>query len=474
MNAGLIRKFLVKRYIIFTCIAVFCVNISGSLVQTLKESAGGTSLKRIEINAAKDDANISPVLKYKDIQLLKSRYDNCQVSFSSEITSVLTCANKSFKVRNVLCDSGSFEFLNIKMVAGNFFQDKDDQFGLNSVIISDKLCASLFSSYDTLGYKVKISGQIYVIAGIYKTDGSVLSFLGSDGEDRVYVPYKSVRDYGGIAVQSVIIKGESLNTDRFRIEKLEQVLNDSLNTPANGCRIIDFYVKDAVISQTRDIFVFLIFLISFFISLKLGYRLLRRYANILMTRCREEYIREVIKSQIQVIIKMAVIIVFYATAGFLVIKYTLPDIYIDPKYIPYDNIFDIKFYIDSIKAALISHNRSLGCNPSQSELVFSSSMGLNIIALSISSVFFILSVGSVRLFSILGIKAAELVKYFILASLIGNTLTIACTMAFSLSPGISVIPASVMLIFHVCYLLCISKCDGIIANKAQNESGISY
>ena len=269
MNARLIRKFLVKRYIIFACIAVFSVNISGSLVQTLKESGGGTSLERIEINAAKDDVNISPVLKYKDIQLLKVRYDNCQVSFSSEITSVLTCANKSFKVRNVLCDSGSFESLNIKMAAGNFFQDKDDQFGLNSVIISDKLCASLFSSYDTLGYKVKISGQIYVIAGIYKTDGSVLSFLGSDGEDRVYVPYKSVRDYGGIAVQSVIIKGESLNTDRFRIEKLEQVLNDILNTPANGCRIIDFYVKDAVISQTRDIFVFLIFLISCLIASKI-------------------------------------------------------------------------------------------------------------------------------------------------------------------------------------------------------------
>lgn len=446
MSPESIRKHLIRNLIACISISAVLINLSGGLARTFSEYSGDAS-KRIEINYRRGDADAAfsgrfppddagRAIGLDHIDLLQQRYDDCQVSYSSELSAQLEYDNRIADIKAVLCDSSSYGTFNISMMEGSFFQEKDEQYGLNVVVISEKLSVDLFSGYNAVGNKLGLFGQIYTVVGVYKTKSSILTYLNSDGTERVYLPYRSVADYQEIPVKSVVISGESLENETFRLEKLEHNLTDILNSRSFPYRTTDFYVKAITISQARDIIVFVIFIFSF----------------VLLIRQTKEYIKKCISQFSTVsVLKIAAAIAGLSVVLLIIIKFALPDVYIDPSFVPYDNIFDISFYLNQIKEAITTGNINRINGLSHLESCFSSAMMLNALMLVLFIIFFLFSASNIKLLTASGFTVIELIEVIIISFTAGNTAAIILSYSAKLVPAVSIVPFLALLMFCICY-----------------------
>lgn len=461
MNLEFVRKYLNRNLIICISVLAVLINLSGGLVQTFSEYAGSSS-KMIEINLINSEMNDSragtlawddgnKMIELDQIELLKKRYEDCQISYSSEIPAILKCYNKKYDVRAVLCDSSSYGMFGISVIEGSFFQEKDEQYGLNRIIISDKLSVALFSGYDTIGNRIELFDQIYMIVGVYNTDESILTGINSDGYERIYMPYKSITDYHEVPIQCIKLKGEALENESFRTEKLEQHLTDILNTRYLPYRITDFYTKSRVLSQISIIILFIIFLAAFFLLIKAVYRYVKKNVYVLLKSASNSSFPEAVKSNAGSVLKIAAVVIGLFFGMILIFKFAVPDLYIDQKLIPYDNIFDFRFYAEQIKKAVILGNINRTYGLSQMEYCFLAAMKLNLFILMIFLVFFLFSICYLKLLIASGIKANELARIFIISLAVGNILSIIISYIVSLAVSITIIPFAAIFMFYICY-----------------------
>jgi putative ABC transport system permease protein len=460
MNLEFVRKYLIRNLIICFSVSAVLINLSGGVVQTFLEYAGSSS-NMIEINLTNSDKVNSQAVTLTwnggnktigldQIELLKKRYEDCQISYSSELSAILTSYKKKHDVKAVLCDSSYLTF-GISMTEGGFFQEMDEQYGLNRIVISDKLSAALFSSYETIGNRIELFDQIYIIVGVYKTDESILTGINSDGYERVYLPYKSITDYQEVPVQCIRLKGEALKNDSFRTEKLEQHLTDIMNIHSIPYRITDFYVKIRVLSQISITILFIILLAAFLLLIKTVYRYINKNLTVLRESAGNSGFLEAVKSNAGLSLKTAAAVIGLFFGLIFILKFAVPDLYIDQKFIPYDNIFDFGFYAEQIKKAVISANINRTYGLSQMEYCYWAAMRINIFILVLFMVFFLFAVRCLKLLAALRIRLNELAEIFLISLAIGNIISIIVSHIASLAVSITILPFAVILMFYVCY-----------------------
>lgn len=210
-------------------------------------------------------------------------------------------------------------------------------FGNTDIVISRSLAKKLFKTDDAVGKTLKLYGKSYTVAGVYDSRDGLIDRYYHDGKERVYINYKGVRDYQKYDVTEMSY--ENGTQSAVTLEQMNPVNYHSTNLSEKSLVLRDFLHLAALIA----------YLVALVITIKLWLYLCRRQLE-------GAYSLESVRKKPRAYILLALFgvgIPFLIVAVFLVCDF---NIYIIPRYIPYDNIFEISHYLGEHTKAVAELN----------------------------------------------------------------------------------------------------------------------
>lgn len=304
------------------CVFCLCFYVSGNALRQLP------SITQMNYNLKSD----ALPLTIADIEKLSERISFDGVSFCAELeeTSV-----KAETVLPVLTNESYFEIYNHKLIGKGFIKENMENKDKVAVIESS-LALKLFFNTNAVGKTITLNDEVYTICGIINEDENIINSLSSDGKQRVYVPYSGYKEYKNCEVNIIAYDNKS-----FSAPLIEQ-MNLTQYHPTN------FSEKAKVIKNFEHIIFLILFIALCFLALRLWYRICKKLIKDIKENLSENYILNSLKS---IPIKYVLLaITAFGIPVVLLIIFFLSDfsIFIISKYIPYDNIFDVSYYLNTI------------------------------------------------------------------------------------------------------------------------------
>lgn len=304
------------------CVFCLCFYVSGNALRQLP------SITQMNYNLKSD----ALPLTIADIEKLSERISFDGVSFCAELeeTSV-----KAKTVLPVLTNESYFEIYNHKLIGKGFTKENMENKDKVAVIESS-LALKLFFNTNAVGKTITLNDEVYTICGIINEDENIINSLSSDGKQRVYVPYSGYKEYKNCEVNIIAYDNKS-----FSAPLIEQ-MNLTQYHPTN------FSEKAKVIKNFEHIIFLILFIALCFLALRLWYRICKKLIKDIKENLSENYILNSLKS---IPIKYVLLaITAFGIPVVLLIIFFLSDfsIFIISKYIPYDNIFDVSYYLNTI------------------------------------------------------------------------------------------------------------------------------
>lgn len=308
--------------ILTICVFCLCFYVSGNALRQLP------SITQMNYNLKSD----ALPLTIADIEKLSERISFDGVSFCAELeeTSV-----KAETVLPVLTNESYFEIYNHKLIGKGFTKENMENKDKVAVIESS-LALKLFFNTNAVGKTITLNDEVYTICGIINEDENIINSLSSDGKQRVYVPYSGYKEYKNCEVNIIAYDNKS-----FSAPLIEQ-MNLTQYHPTN------FSEKAKVIKNFEHIIFLILFIALCFLALRLWYRICKKLIKDIKENLSENYILNSLKS---IPIKYVLLaITAFGIPVVLLIIFFLSDfsIFIISKYIPYDNIFDVSYYLNTI------------------------------------------------------------------------------------------------------------------------------
>ena len=304
------------------CVFCLCFYVSGNALRQLP------SITQMNYNLKSD----ALPLTIADIEKLSERISFDGVSFCAELeeTSV-----KAETVLPVLTNESYFEIYNHKLIGKGFTKENMENKDKVAVIESS-LALKLFFNTNAVGKTITLNDEVYTICGIINEDENIINSLSSDGKQRVYVPYSGYKEYKNCEVNIIAYDNKS-----FSAPLIEQ-MNLTQYHPTN------FSEKANVIRNFENIIFLILFIALCFLALRLWYRICKKLIKDIKENLSENYILNSLKSIPIKYILLA--ITAFGIPVVLLIIFFLSDfsIFIISKYIPYDNIFDVSYYLNTI------------------------------------------------------------------------------------------------------------------------------
>lgn len=304
------------------CVFCLCFYVSGNALRQLP------SITQMNYNLKSD----ALPLTIADIEKLSERISFDGVSFCAELeeTSV-----KAETVLPVLTNESYFEIYNHKLIGKGFTKENMENKDKVAVIESS-LALKLFFNTNAVGKTITLNDEVYTICGIINEDENIINSLSSDGKQRVYVPYSGYKEYKNCEVNIIAYDNKS-----FSAPLIEQ-MNLTQYHPTN------FSEKAKVIKNFEHIIFLILFIALCFLALRLWYRICKKLIKDIKENLSENYILNSLKS---IPIKYVLLaITAFGIPVVLLIIFFLSDfsIFIISKYIPYNNIFDVSYYLNTI------------------------------------------------------------------------------------------------------------------------------
>lgn len=305
-------------------LAVFCIcfYISGNALDQL------TSITQMNYNLKSD----SLPLTIKDIDSLSARISLNQVSFCADLDETNI---KEETVTPVLTNEFYFEIygqkLNGDSVTKENIENKD-----KVAVISSSLALKLFFNTNAVGKTITLNDEVYTICGVIQESKNIINSLSSDGKQRIYIPYTCYSGYENFGVNTISYDNSASSAPLIEQMNLSQYHSTN------------FSEKAKVIKNFEHIIYLILFIALCFISFKLWYRICKKLIKDTEENLNENYFLNSLKS---ILIKYILLTVTaLGIPAVLLTIFFLSDfsIFIIPKYIPYDNIFDVSYYLNAI------------------------------------------------------------------------------------------------------------------------------
>lgn len=312
--------------VLTTALTVFvfciCFYISGNALNQLP------NITQMNYNLKSDDLPVT----IQDIENLSERISFKQVSFCTELEQVNV---KEESVTPVLTNEFYFEIygqaLNGSGITKENIENKD-----KVAVISSSLALKLFFNTDSVGKSITINNENYTICGVIQENENIINRLSGDGKQRIYIPYTCYSGYENCDVNTI-----SYDNSASSAPLIEQ-MNLSQYHPTN------FSEKAKVIKSFEHIIFLILFIALCFIALKIWCRICKKLIKEIKENLRDNYLLKSIKTiplKYILLIITALCIPAVLLSIFLISDFS---IFIIPRYIPYDNIFDVSHYISSV------------------------------------------------------------------------------------------------------------------------------
>lgn len=318
------KKILSVALISVLTVFVFCLcfYFSGNALNQLP------SITQMNYNLKSDEKPLT----VKDMNNLSDRISFNQVSFCVELDETNV---KEETVTPVLTNEFYFEIYGQKL-NGNSITEENIKNENKVAVISSSLALKLFFNTDAVGKTITLNDEVYTIYGVIQESENIINSLSSDGKQRIYIPYTCYSRYENCDVYTISYDNSASSAPLIEQMKLSQYHSTNFSEKAN------------VIRNFENIIFLILFIALCFLALRLWYRICKKLIKDIKENLSENYILNSLKSIPIKYILLA--ITAFGIPVVLLIIFFLSDfsIFIISKYIPYDNIFDVSYYLNTI------------------------------------------------------------------------------------------------------------------------------
>ena len=318
------KKILSVALISVLTVFVFCLcfYFSGNALNQLP------SITQMNYNLKSDEKPLT----VKDMNNLSDRISFNQVSFCVELDETNV---KEETVTPVLTNEFYFEIYG-QNLNGNSITEENIKNENKVAVISSSLALKLFFNTDAVGKTITLNDEVYTICGVIQESENIINGLSSDGKQRIYIPYTCYSGYENCDVYTISYDNSASSAPLIEQMKLSQYHSTNFSEKAN------------VIRNFENIIFLILFIALCFLALRLWYRICKKLIKDIKENLSENYILNSLKS---IPIKYVLLaITAFGIPVVLLIIFFLSDfsIFIISKYIPYDNIFDVSYYLNTI------------------------------------------------------------------------------------------------------------------------------
>ena len=318
------KKILSGALISVLTVFVFCLcfYFSGNALNQLP------SITQMNYNLKSDEKPLT----VKDMNNLSDRISFNQVSFCVELDETNV---KEETVTPVLTNEFYFEIYGQKL-NGNSITEENIKNENKVAVISSSLALKLFFNTDAVGKTITLNDEVYTICGVIQESENIINSLSSDGKQRIYIPYTCYSGYENCDVYTISYDNSASSAPLIEQMKLSQYHSTNFSEKAN------------VIRNFENIIFLILFIALCFLAIRLWYRICKKLIKDIKENLSENYILNSLKS---IPIKYVLLaITAFGIPVVLLIIFFLSDfsIFIISKYIPYDNIFDVSYYLNTI------------------------------------------------------------------------------------------------------------------------------
>lgn len=318
------KKILSVALISVLTVFVFCLcfYFSGNALNQLP------SITQMNYNLKSDEKPLT----VKDMNNLSDRISFNQVSFCVELDETNV---KEETVTPVITNEFYFEIYGQKL-NGNSITEENIKNENKVAVISSSLALKLFFNTDAVGKTITLNDEVYTICGVIQESENIINSLSSDGKQRIYIPYTCYSGYENCDVYTISYDNSASSAPLIEQMKLSQYHSTNFSEKAN------------VIRNFENIIFLILFIALCFLALRLWYRICKKLIKDIKENLSENYILNSLKS---IPIKYVLLaITAFGIPVVLLIIFFLSDfsIFIISKYIPYDNIFDVSYYLNTI------------------------------------------------------------------------------------------------------------------------------
>lgn len=318
------KKILSVALISVLTVFVFCLcfYFSGNALNQLP------SITQMNYNLKSDEKPLT----VKDMNNLSDRISFNQVSFCVELDETNV---KEETVTPVLTNEFYFEIYGQKL-NGNSITEENIKNENKVAVISSSLALKLFFNTNAVGKTITLNDEVYTICGVIQESENIINSLSSDGKQRIYIPYTCYSGYENCDVYTISYDNSASSAPLIEQMKLSQYHSTNFSEKAN------------VIRNFENIIFLILFIALCFLALRLWYRICKKLIKDIKENLSENYILNSLKS---IPIKYVLLaITAFGIPVVLLIIFFLSDfsIFIISKYIPYDNIFDVSYYLNTI------------------------------------------------------------------------------------------------------------------------------
>ena len=219
-----------------------------------------------------------------------------------------------------------------------------ESFTNSEIVISRALANRLFKTNDVVGKTLTLYGKSYTVAGVYDSPDGLFDRYYHDGKERVFINYEGVKDYQKYKITDMSYVNSTQSA--VALEQMNPENYHSTNLSEKSLVLRDFLRLAALIA----------YLVALVITLRLWLYLCRRQISHIKETLESAYSLESIRKNPRAYILLAVFgigIPLAIVAVFLLCNF---NIYIIPRYIPYDNIFEISHYLGEHAKAVTELN----------------------------------------------------------------------------------------------------------------------
>lgn len=304
------------------CAFCLCFYVSGNALNQLP------SITQMNYNLKSDEKPLT----VKDMNNLSDRISFNQVSFCVELDETNV---KEETVTPVLTNEFYFEIYGQKL-NGNSITEENIKNENKVAVISSSLALKLFFNTDAVGKTITLNDEVYTICGVIQESENIINSLSSDGKQRIYIPYTCYSGYENCDVYTISYDNSASSAPLIEQMKLSQYHSTNFSEKSN------------VIRNFENIIFLILFIALCFLALRLWYRICKKLIKDIKENLSENYILNSLKS---IPIKYVLLaITAFGIPVVLLIIFFLSDfsIFIISKYIPYDNIFDVSYYLNTI------------------------------------------------------------------------------------------------------------------------------
>ena len=271
-------------------------------------------------------------LTIKDIESLSARISLNQVSFCADLDETIV---KEETVTPVLTNEFYFEIYGQKLNGDSITKENIENEDKVAVIPSS-LALKLFFNTDAVGKTITLNDEVYTICGVIQESNNIINSLSSDGKQRVYIPYTCYSGYENCDVYTISYDNSASSAPLIEQMKLSQYHSTN------------FSEKTKVIKNFEHIIYLILFIALCFISMKLWYRICKKLIKDIKENLNEIYFLNSFKSIPHKYTLLIITVLGIPTVLLVIFLLSDFNIFIIFKYIPYDNILDVPYYISAV------------------------------------------------------------------------------------------------------------------------------